>query len=162
PAPKRLPGTGRAENQIRMGKGRLSATAVVTSWAGCRARALRADSELASAIDPADAAAAGANGEDVDRRDADWHVHHMPLMRHRNALARQQTHVKTGAAHVGCDAVFEPSRPDKISAGPPPAARSRKQEGHRHMRGALGRGHAAVRLHHPEPRLVVPGGDGIL
>ena len=59
-----------AEHQIGVGDGRLVAAVRVAHRAGLGAGALRADLEMAFAGDPGDRAAAGADGLDVDHRDA--------------------------------------------------------------------------------------------
>ena len=69
-------------------------------------------------------------------------------------LVGQQADVEAGATHVDGDAVVEAGLIHQMAAGDNAAARSRQQQGDRQLRGALGRGDAAVRLHHPQPGVV--------
>ena len=59
-----------AEHQIGVGDGRLVAAVRIAHRAGHRAGAARPDAELAFARDPGDRAAAGADGLDVEHRNA--------------------------------------------------------------------------------------------
>src|SRR5439155_7307018 len=77
-APVELPRTAEeivrvdaAEDDVRVRHGRVGAPTPVRRGPGLGARALWTDLQEASAVDPRDAAAAAADGDDIDHREAE-------------------------------------------------------------------------------------------
>ena len=95
-----------AEQDERVGQRRFAAAAVVARRAGKGARALRTDLEDVAQLHRGDAAAAGADGFDVDGVRAQ----RMPRHRHlrlEQRPARQHRHVGAGPAGVEGDEILD-------------------------------------------------------
>ena len=92
---ERLIGAEQAQNKIGVCHRRFITAAIIAGRSWRRARALRSYFELTCGIHPADTAAAGADCKNIDRRDLDRHIHHVTLVRHRDAFVGQQAHVET-------------------------------------------------------------------
>ena len=93
------------EHQIGVGHGRLLAAQAVAGRARQGAGALRADLEEPVPVEPGDRAAAGADGVDVDHRQADREVGDLAVEADRRAAAPDQGDVGAGPAHVEGDDV---------------------------------------------------------
>ena len=142
-------GSQPAQQELRVGRGRLRAAAAVAGGARVGARGLRADAEDAALVDVGDRAAAGADRVDVDHRHhrlvvADLRVEQMA---HAQLPARGDADVGRRAADV--------ERDDVLVAGQLPRPDAADQAGHRPgheqvdwpLRRRLDGRHAARRLH---------------
>ncbi|MPL86103.1 hypothetical protein SDC9_32079 [bioreactor metagenome] len=97
-----------AQNQVRVGGRRLLAALIVAGRARFRARRLRPHLQQPDLVDPADRAAARAQGLDLDHRDADAIAQEVDVLRDIGAAVAGQGDVKRRAAHVDGDDVLHP------------------------------------------------------
>ena len=89
-----------AQHQIGIGDGRLVAAVRITHRPGLGAGAARADLEMAFAADPGDRAAAGADGLDVDHRDAHRERPDRSAIGDMRLAAFDQAEIGRGAAGI--------------------------------------------------------------
>ena len=109
-----------AEHDVGVGDGRLGAAAAVADRAGIGAGALRADLQGADFVDPGDAAAAGADFDDVDHRHHDRMAAGVAAdviaWRHGRLAVADQAGLGGRAAHVEGDDVADSRASSPISA----------------------------------------------
>ena len=142
-----------AEHEIGVGDGRLGAAARIAHRPGLGAGAARADLEMAFAADPGDRAAAGADGLDVDHRDAHRERADRAAIGDVRLAALDQAEIGRGAAGIERHHVGEAGDLGDHGAAERAGRRTRQRGGDRLAHDLLGAGDAAARLHHQE-RLV--------
>ena len=145
------------EHQIGVGDGRLAAAVRIAHRSGLGAGAARPDLEVAFAADPGDRAAAGADGLDVDHRDAHRERADRAAIGDVRPAAFDQAEVGRGAAGVERHHVGEAGDLGHHGAAERAGRRARQRGGDRLPHDLLGAGDAAARLHHQE-RLVLEAG----
>ena len=131
---------------------RCLAAAPVADRSGARPGALRSDPEQPAGIDPRDAAAARADGVDVDEREVQRHrVRQVLLVRDRGAAVPDEGQVEARAAHVAGEHVVE----TRCLAEPGGRDGAGRRAGHHRLRRGPARGagghHPPVALHQQEP-----------
>ena len=90
-----------AQDQVGVGVRRLLPAAAVARGPGIGARGLRAVAQRPGSVDPRERAAAGADGEDLDAREADRvAVLDGPLVRGAHLALVDERDVRARAAHV--------------------------------------------------------------
>ena len=94
-----------AKHQVRVGAGWILAALAVADRARVGAGALRAHAEQAAFVDPADRAAASANGDDVEHRQRNAVAVDLALGRGHGHAVKNHGGVEAGAAHVDRQAV---------------------------------------------------------
>ena len=99
-AAQRRPGGQQAEQQVGVGDRRLGAAVAVAGGPGPGARGARADAQGAARVAPADRAAAGADGVDVEHRQRDRAAADLAPGRLAHGAAQDHADVAGGAAHV--------------------------------------------------------------
>jgi hypothetical protein len=104
----------------------------------------------AALIQPADAAAAGADRVDVRHRHRDQVAIDLSFPRQLHLAVLDDRDVETRSAHVHDDTIGLAARPRVRETGHRPAGRTREHRRHREPRDDLGRRDAAVRLHDEE------------
>ena len=122
-----------AEEEVRVGHGRLRPAAAVASGAGIRAGALRPDSQAAG-LEPRERAAARADGVDVDQGHEDRQALELGLGRDGRAAVDDQAEVERGAAHVDAEQVRSTGCARESGA----ADRSPDRTGEERLHGLLG------------------------
>ena len=134
-----------------IGDGRQVAAATVAGGAGDGAGALRPDPQHAAVIDPDDAAASGAYGNDVVQRCPHRQTADCGLVDDLRRAFLDQADIGAGAAHVERDQVPE-ARPAGLSRRPDyPRGGTGEKRRYRVAPHAGDRLPAAVRLHETEP-----------
>ena len=114
-----------AEDEVGVGVGRLFAAALVGRRTRVGAHALRPVAQAAARVDPGDAAAAGADGDDLDRGEHDRVAElDRPLVGDAHLTAVHQRDVGAGAAHVEADGVVEAALAGEEGAGHGPRCRA--------------------------------------
>ena len=152
PPPIRRGGNA-AEHQIGVGDGRLVAAVRVAHRSGLGAGAARSDLEMALAGDPGDRAAAGADGLDVDHRNAHREGADRAAVGDVRLAAFDQAEIGRGAAGVERHDVGKAGDLGDHRAAERAGRRSRQRRGDRLAHHLLGARDAAARLHDQE-RLV--------
>ena len=136
------------EHELRVRIRRLPAPLPVTGGAGVGARALRPAPRVAGGIEPGDRAAAGADRDDVDRREADRHA---PLEvegpRQLRLSVPDDGDVRARAAHVEAHDVAPAARSRDRGARDHAGRRPRVQRLDRRTLGVIGRHRAAAVVH---------------
>jgi len=145
------------QNKIGIGDGRLGAAAGIAHRAGLGARAPRPDLEVAFAADPGDRSAAGADGLDVDHRDAHGIRADRAAVGHVRLAAFDQAEVGRGAAGIERHHVGEAGDLGDHRARERASRGTRQRRRDRLAQHLIGAGHAAARLH-DEERLVLQAG----
>ena len=84
-----------AEQQVRVGHGRLFSARSITGRPGSRSRRRGADPQRAAGVGPGDAPAAGADGVHVDHRELQHAAFDDPLRRLAHVLHRQRPRRRT-------------------------------------------------------------------
>ena len=114
-----------AEDEIGVGVRRLLAPALVGRRSRIGAHALRAVAQAAARVDPGDAAAPGADGDNLDRGEHDWVAElDRPLVGDADLTAVHKRDVGAGAAHVEADGIVEAALPSEKGAGHCPRCRA--------------------------------------
>ena len=138
-----------AEEEVRVGHGRLRSAAPVAGRARIGAGALRPDAQAAR-LEPGERAAAGADRVDVDERHQHGQALELGLGRDGRLAVDDEAEVERRAAHVDAEQVAPAGRAGERRAADRPADRPREQRLDRlAARASRGRD-AAVRLHHVE------------
>ncbi len=144
-----------AEQEVRVGHGRLDAAAPVARGTGVGARAARPDAQRPARIAPRDRPAARADRVDVDHRQRERAPADLAPGRLAHGAALDDADVARRAAHVEAHEVG-PAAVARDERRRGRAARRPRQDGVRRVaRGELGRRQAAAGLH--DPRLGQPG-----
>ena len=151
-----------AEHQIGIRDGRLAAAVRVAHRAGLGAGAPRPDLEIALAADPGDRAAAGADGLDIDHRDADRKRTDRAAVGEMRLAAFDQAEIRRGAAGVERNHIVETRDPGDDGAADGAGRRARQRGGDRLAHHLIGAGDAARRLHHQERPLAQPGAERLV
>ena len=145
-------GVDAPEHGVGVGYRRGIAAASVADGAGARAGALRADPEQPAGIDPRDAAAARADGVDVDQREVQRHrVRQVLLVGDGGLAVADEGEIEARASHVAGEHVVEPGRLAEPGRGDGTGGGTGQ---HRVRRGAArgaGGHHPPVALHQQEP-----------
>ena len=123
-----------AEHEMGVRDGRLDAAAAVADGAGQGARALRPDGERARVEDAGDRAAARADRDHVDHRQADRPAADAAVGGEARLAAGDQADVGGGAADVDADQVRVPAAGADIGR----ADRARRRTRQRRLRPARG------------------------
>ena len=132
----------------RVGNRGISAAVPVTGRSWARARALRADPQRTAAVDPRNRAAAGADGMNTEHRQADEAAVEPGFgARFRRPVADQR-HVVARAAHVDANHIAHAATFADTHRGRDTSGGAGKKRGTAETARQLGRGGAAVRLHH--------------
>ena len=105
-----------AEHQIGVGGGRQLAALAVAGRPRRRAGAVRPHAQQAALVDPADGAAAGADGVDVEHRQREAQAVDLAFLDHHRRFLDQRR-LEAGAAHVDDDAAVLAMRPRCGEAG---------------------------------------------
>ena len=151
-----------AEHEVRVGDGRLAAALFVAGRTRPRARALRADAQHAGfRLDPADAAAAGADRRHVDHRQGERIFVDDRAVGIAGLAVDQDADVEAGAANVRGENLVDA----ELLAERLRAERAAGGTGHQQRRAAaarlLDRTQAAGGVHHRH-RAFQPGVDQLL
>ncbi len=127
------------EQEIRIGHGRLLSAEPVAGGAGCRSRALGADSQRAARVQPHDRAASRSHRVHCERREPDRESAHVSLVLAPRLAVRDRADVGGRPAHVEREGVRESG--ERSYPGGPDDARgwSREQREGRVLRGFLER-----------------------
>ena len=136
-----------AEDEIRIGDGRLAAAPPVARGAGVGTRALRADAEPAALL-VRDGAATGADGVDVHDRHQERQALEGGLRRDLGAAVDDEADVEARAAHVDADQIRPLEQARQRDEAHRAAHRPGEQRLHRPFAGRARRDDAAARLHH--------------
>ena len=136
-----------AEHEVRVRVRRPVVAAAVAGRARVRARRLRPVPQRARLVDPRERAAAGADRQHLDRREADRvAVLDEPLLRYPLLAVVDERDVRRGPAHVEADRVRVAAQRGDVAArdraGGDPEAASRTANRSRELRGH----HAAARV----------------
>ncbi len=136
------------ENEVGVGHCRIPPTLAVTCRPRLGAGAPRADPQEAAFVDPGDAAAAGANGGEVDARRGDRQAPlDLEIRRVADLAVADDPDVTARAAHIERDQLALASLLAEERAADDAAAQSREQQLDRLRLGRSRHGVAAVRLH---------------
>ena len=118
-----------AEDQVRVGHGRLGAAAAVANRTGSGAGALRAHPKQPTFVDPGDRSTAGADRPHVDHRRVDRQPPlHLVLGRPICRAVRDQADVEARSAHVDGDEVFAARQPAEMDGAEHAADRTGHQQ----------------------------------
>ena len=157
--PRNASGSSRPEHDVGVGDCRLGATTSVARGTGLGTRRLRPHLEQAELIDPSEAAAAGADLDEVDRR----HRHReartlleavdagdLERVRELRLAIVDQARLGGGAAHVEAQQTILAEPTGEPRAGERTGRRTRLDEPDRRPRRVVGRHDTAVRQHHQD------------
>ena len=145
-----------AEHQIGIGHGRLVAALPVAGRARIGAGAVRPDLEQPEAVDPGDAAAAGADLDHLDHRHLDRQAAalleavlavDLEICRDQGFAMLDQAGLGGGAAHVEREQARAVDQPAVVGGGERAGGRAGLDQAHGEAAGGLDVAHAAVRLH---------------
>ncbi len=123
-------------------------TPAVAGGPGVGPGALRADHQRAAGVHPGDRPTAGADGVEVEGRQADGQARDLTLGRGRRRPVEDQAHVGAGAAHVEAERGREPVRAGDGRRGPGPAGGARQQQQRRRGCRGVDRDEPTRRGHH--------------
>ena len=126
---KSAPGDGvvdAAQHQVGVGDRWLGATQPVADRAGHGSGAARPHVQVARRREPGDAAAARADGGDVQHRQLHRPVAQLPGQGDGGSAPVDQGYVGAGAAHVEGDAVLNPGVPGNVNGRHDPGGRAGK------------------------------------
>ncbi len=123
-----------AQQQVRVGDGRLLAAVTVRRRARTRAGAARTDPERAARVAPGDRAAAGADGVDVEHRQRDGAAADLATRRLADLAVEHDADVAARAAHVEAQGV----RLARRMGGPGRAGGAAGRAGEHGQRGVVG------------------------
>jgi hypothetical protein len=136
-----------AEQQVRVGHGRVASSGAVAGGSRDGAGGLRADPKRATGIVPADAASARSNGVHVHDRELEHPPADRPLGRLADRAVVYHRHVAGGAAHVEREHVLV-ARERTQMRRPDSSARRSRQHGPGRVATGRARGHhSSARLH---------------
>ena len=141
-----------AEGDVHIRHRRLGAAPAVADGAREGARRARPDGEPPAGIHRREGAAAGADGADLDHRQAHRQAVDLALGHQRDLAALHHADVEGGAAHVGADEVRPAQRLGGAHGGERPAAGAGQEQPHRLPRRHPGGADAAIGLHQQQPR----------
>ena len=144
-----------AEHDVGVGVRGLLVAAQVTRGPGIRAGRLRAVAERAGAVDPGQRAAAGADRQHLDRREADRvAVLDEPLLRDPLLALVDERDVGARAAHVEADRVRVAAQHRDVAARDRARGDARRGEPDGQLLGRLRRHHAAARVQQQDVAVV--------
>ena len=144
-----------AEQQVGVGVRRLLAAAAVAGRPGLGARGLRAVAQRAGLVDPGQRAAAGADREHLDAREADRiAVLDRPLLGHLRLALVDERDVGAGAAHVEPDRVVVAAQRGDVARGDRARGDARGGEADGELLDRPRRHHAAAGVQQQQVALV--------
>ena len=145
-----------AQNQIGVGHGWRRAAAAIANGSGIGAGACRPDLQHAAFIDDGDAAAARADGANIEHGKGHRVAAHRSFCRETHLAVLDERNVEARAAHVHGDEILMTGSRAAENPRHRPARRSRQKRATGKARSHLGRHHAAVGLH-DQQSAVKPG-----
>ena len=143
----------RSEDEVRVRHRRGFAAPSVGRGPGIRAGALRADRERAEPVDPGDAAAAGADREDVALREVHGVSGRVATKPHLRVAVDDEAHIGGRAAHVEAEDAFASGGGADLGRANDPGRGPRGDERDRKSLRLYRPGDAPVRLYEVERRL---------
>ena len=145
--PEEVAGIQVAQRQTRIGYSGVGAALAIARRAGIRAGAVRADVEDATFIHSGDAAAAGAQGVDIDHRSGNLPTGLELLVGDVRDTVFDQRNIRAGPTHVEGDDLWFRQQLSQVRSGADASGRAGQNGAHRHPAGIVDWRNPAVGLH---------------